>query len=259
MRSAFLTLIGLGVLIWLAAPGTWAYTREECIGCHREGSEKSTLHIPIEGFRSSAHGSETECQDCHTGVLDDDHFDQKGSGKVDCSECHEQENRHGQKGEEGRRRPECYSCHTRHRMLAKDYPASSIHPRQLKQTCNPCHPEESGKTGFLSWLPSVRILSHKKGDFSKDYGEGNCTGCHQGLGAHGEEGPINEEGCQVCHMDDQGRSALYGYVHAKADIKKQPLTFISAMLYLALILFVLWMGFIACLVRAAGVRKEGRI
>lgn len=251
-----MTLIFMALLILVMSPGAGAYSTEDCIRCHKEGSEQATLQISIADFRASAHGSETTCQDCHTGILDDGHFKNKGSGEVDCNECHDQENRHGQKRTKGLNRPACYSCHTRHKILTKDNAASSVHPKQLKTTCKGCHPAETGKVGYLSWLPSVRIISHKKADFSKDYDEHNCLGCHQGQAAHGEEGPINEEGCQICHMDGRGRGALFGYMHARADIRRQPLTFAAAMIYLASILFVISRGLKASIVRAARKRKE---
>ncbi len=165
----------LGLLIFVTSYNTWAYTPEDCIKCHKEGSTGSTLHISIKEFNVSIHGREITCKDCHVGVEDEDHETMKGSGAVDCGECHEQGNRHGlqSKSED---RPQCYSCHTKHGIFEKDEEVSSVHPGQLKETCKGCHPVECGQTDYLSWLPSIQIASHKKQDFSRVYEKGNCLG-----------------------------------------------------------------------------------
>ena len=125
----------LVVLIFTAAQAGFAYTPQECISCHKTGSAESKLQISIDEYNASIHGEEeTTCQDCHSLVEDDKHQTTPGAGAVDCGSCHEQENRHGWKSTTGTR-PQCYSCHTRHGILAKDDPRSSVHPRRLKQTC----------------------------------------------------------------------------------------------------------------------------
>lgn len=79
------------VLIFFAAGDVWAYTAEECIECHNEGSEDSSLHISVKDFEMSAHGPGVQCQDCHTNVRDDAHTSEEGSGAVpgeSCKGCH---------------------------------------------------------------------------------------------------------------------------------------------------------------------------
>jgi len=232
----------LCVLMSLASYNIWAYTPEDCIKCHREGSPGSALHVSLSEFKDSIHGRTIMCQDCHTGVIDENHERVKGSGSVDCSQCHDQENRHGLKSER-KCRPQCYSCHTKHSILEKDNKLSTVNPKQLKETCKACHPAECGETTYLSWFPSIQVASHSKQDFSRAYEKDNCLGCHQGMAAHGEEEPLNNQDCQICHLPLKGRAPLWGYIHPKADYKKQPSMFAAAIVYQLVILVLLWGGF----------------
>jgi hypothetical protein len=233
--GVFFYLLGLLFLtvpqVWSAASETAvSYTDEDCIGCHRQDSEESSLHITVEQYEASVHGQEVTCMECHTRVVDDQHQTLKGSGAVDCSECHEQENRHGQ-GATPQDRPRCHDCHTRHNMLGKDDPASSVHAENLPETCAACHAAESGQTGYFAWLPSIQIASHNKADFAAAYEKGNCIGCHQGKGVHGEDETIDDQDCYKCHRSAEAEGALWGYMHPKADWNLQPATFASASLY----------------------------
>lgn len=206
------------------------YTSDDCIECHRTGSEESGLQIFVEEYEASVHGPEITCLDCHTGVVDDQHQSTKGSGAVDCSACHEQENRHGLNGPE-EQRPHCYDCHTRHHMLSKTDPASAVHPDHLAVTCAGCHPAASGETDFFSWFPSFQIASHNKGDFATAYNKDNCLGCHQGAAVHGESVPINDQDCYKCHFSPDAAGAMWGNMHPKPDLKTQPAVFAAASIY----------------------------
>jgi hypothetical protein len=223
-------------------PGTVeAYVPENCIKCHGEKSEKSSLQIPLEAFKASVHSKELSCQDCHTGVIDDSHQTIIGSGAVDCTQCHDQENRHGLQRRDNR--PKCYSCHTRHRILRRVDKASSVNPKQLRYTCKICHPAECGQTDYLSFLPSLKLSSHKKQDFAGDYSVLNCIGCHQGMAAHGGDEIISKQSCHKCHLSRQGSSLLMGYMHPKADRLKQSGIFAAAIIYQVAVVIVLVGGF----------------
>ena len=221
------SLIGL---IFAAAQAAFAYTTQECIDCHRTGSTESKLQISIDEFNTSIHAEEAGCQECHTLVEDEDHTTTPGSGAVDCSGCHEQENRHG-KGSNSGTRPQCYSCHTRHGMLAKDDPRSTVHSNRLKETCRSCHPQESGQTDYFSWLPSLQVASHSKQDFSQEYSRTNCLGCHQGKAFHGDQETMNDQTCFTCHVTLDGQNKLLGYIHSKADARRQPGVMAAATIY----------------------------
>ena len=207
-----------------------AYTSEDCIECHRTGSEESELHMSVKEFEASIHGGEVTCLECHTGVVDEEHQDIEGSGAVDCSACHEQENRHGLGGPDNER-PQCHDCHTRHGMLTETDPASTVHPDQLPTTCAGCHAAASGETSYFSWFPAFQIASHNKADFAASYDNDNCLGCHQGAAAHGETEPINEQDCHLCHLSPEADGAMWGVMHPVADKKSQPAVFAAASIY----------------------------
>jgi hypothetical protein len=249
----------LFVLIFTAAQAAFAYTIQECIDCHQTGSTDSELQLSIDEFNASVHGEEEEettCQDCHTLVEDESHETDLGAGAVDCSGCHEQENSHGRGSKTGTA-PQCYSCHTRHGMLAKDDPLSSVHSQRLKETCRSCHTRECGETDYLSWLPSLQIASHSKQDFSLSYSRDNCLGCHQGKAFHGEHEPTNDQTCFTCHVTLDGQNKLLGYIHSKADARRQPGVMAAATIY-QVIMGVLVLGGFAFFIRKLSTSPKRR-
>ena len=230
-RTLLLAVMFTWAMAGHAGAAAGAYTPDDCIECHRLDSEESTLLISVEDYGMSAHGMEgITCMDCHTDVVDDEHQTTEGSGAVDCSECHEQENRHGGDSAE-EERPQCHDCHTRHDMLTKTDPASSVHPDRLPATCGGCHPAEAGRNGYFSWFPAFQVASHNKADSGTAYTDGNCLGCHQGAGAHGESEPINDQNCHRCHGDPDAAGALWGYMHPQANKATQPTVFAAASIY----------------------------
>ena len=245
-------------LILLFGQSTVAYAPGDCAKCHKKGSSESRLQIPLETYNLSVHAGKITCQDCHNGVLDDAHKTAKGSGSVDCGQCHEQENRHGTGAGSGSP-PGCYSCHTRHGILPKDHTRSSVHPQNLKQTCGACHPAAAGDAGFLPWLPSVQIRTHGKQDLSCAYDEGDCLGCHQGRGAHGEERPISERDCYKCHLPSTGHLPLWGRVHPVPEAKQRVWSRFAGAVYTGAALVLFLGGLTFCVRRfshRSGKRRE---
>ena len=234
-----LILFSLMVLVISHTPQRgMAYENDQCVACHGLQSTKSRLRIDVEAFKRSVHMDNAECVDCHRQITDDNHSHHAGSGAVDCGECHDQENRHG-RGAMEKNRPDCHDCHTRHSIAGKDDPSSSIHPDHLVDTCAQCHPAESGRLDALSWLPSIKIATHPKADMGGYYTEDNCVGCHQGQAAHGEKAKISEATCERCHMTDEGRNPMFGFIHSQADVVRQPGVFAAALLYLVGIVLLL--------------------
>ena len=228
-------LSGMCFLVMFFRMHALAYSSEECIRCHGQGTQDSSLQIAIDDFENSVHGSALSCVDCHTDINDESHMMLSGSNAVSCLECHEQENRHGLSGTM-ELRPKCYSCHTKHRIKGKTDSASSIHPKALHKTCAVCHPGECGQYDYLSWFVSLQVIFHGKADLSGKHERDNCVGCHQGSAAHGEKGPIDSQNCYTCH------DSLWGSFHPKADPKDRPASFAAALLYQVLALFLLWGG-----------------
>jgi hypothetical protein len=256
MSSITITILLIGQVAASETQADPAYTNEDCIACHRTGNKEGVLNIAIDEFNASVHAEEADCQDCHTLVEDESHQTTAGSGAVDCSGCHEQEIRHG-KGSNSGTRPQCYSCHTRHAILAKDDPRSTVHAKRLKETCRSCHPRESGQTDYFSWLPSLHIASHSKQDFSQEYERTNCLGCHQGMGAHGNPEIINDQTCYTCHVSLDGQNLLLGYIHSKADSRRQPGVMAAASIYQVFLGVVIFGGF-AFFIRKLSTRPKRR-
>lgn len=219
-----------------------AYQPEDCRTCHSSDSTTSRLHISIAEFRASTHGEAVTCLDCHSAIEDEEHMTTPGCGKVDCSRCHDQQNRHGWSGK-NENRPQCYYCHTTHAILGKESENSSIHPARLVETCRSCHPVACGQADALSFLPSVRVASHNKQDFSQAYRADNCIGCHQGAAAHGERELLDDQTCSFCHQPLGSHAALAGYTHVNARAAKQPVSFIAGIVYAAMLALLAWRGF----------------
>lgn len=89
-------LPGLFLLAGIFAPATASqdaegYTEDDCMECHRTGSEESSLHISLENYELSVHGGAVTCLECHTGITDEAHMEGDGVDPVDCNGCHEME------------------------------------------------------------------------------------------------------------------------------------------------------------------------
>ncbi|MCP4750415.1 MAG: hypothetical protein GY866_05955 [Proteobacteria bacterium] len=237
-----LLLIVSGVPALAVDKGAEVYGMADCKECHGRESNKSILKIDVGGFESSVHASDLECADCHEGVTSDEHIGQAGSGAVNCILCHEKTNRHGGTMA-GEFRPQCHQCHSRHGIYMKTDPASSVHRKRIAKTCLRCHPEESGRMTYLSWLPSIRIESHNKQDPGTYYGSDDCLGCHQGRAAHGETEILVQAKCSGCHTTPDGKNALWGTMHPKADPDTQPGVYAVAIMYQMGIVLLLWGGF----------------
>ena len=219
-----------------------AYEMSACVDCHREGSQKSVLHIRVEAYENSVHGNEITCTDCHTNIVDEGHMALNNSERVDCNTCHEQENRHGLSASGVKTRPDCYSCHTRHAIFPSKNPASSVNEKNLTHTCGTCHSAETGHGGWLEWLPTVQIRTHGKQDFGCDFDESDCLGCHQGQGAHGEKGLLNDRNCWKCHASTQKGSGVVGRIHAVYTEQTKTFHVVSAVIYGVVCVLMGWGG-----------------
>ncbi|MCF8095473.1 MAG: hypothetical protein K9J79_08965 [Desulfobacteraceae bacterium] len=242
-------LFGIWLLLafFVASPAA-AYTQKDCIACHGNEGSMSRLVIPAEKFRESVHADLT-CMGCHTRIIDESHQTGSGAAGVDCSGCHGIENFHGAQSHKDR--PECDDCHGRHSIKPPGDPESGVNADRLDQTCRKCHPSESGQNDFLSWLPSLKISSHKKQDMSRDYSGKNCIGCHQAKAVHGGDEQISKDNCGMCHKD----GALMGSIHPEADPRTQPGVFAAGIIY-QIVLAVLVLGGIAYFIRLFSARSK---
>ena len=230
----------VGMFVSLGICNATPYEDLDCIECHDlDGS--SPLTMDVTAYQTSVHAAGFSCRDCHRGVESKAHQQTPGAGRVDCLDCHQKKNRHGG-SIAGNSKAQCVDCHSRHRIYQKGHPASTVHADRIAETCRSCHPEESGELTYLSWLPSLRIESHNKQDPGTHYSLDNCLGCHQGQGAHGEERRLTDATCSDCHMDEEGKSTLLGYMHTRADFEKQPGVFAVGFIYQFSLIFLVWGG-----------------
>ena len=211
------------VIICLFPCGLFAYEMDDCISCHGNNTDAGVPQISVEDYLSSIHGIMMQCTGCHS-YIEEGHEAGDVAGKVNCGNCHSQKNLHGASSGKDHK-PECYSCHTKHKILPESAEDSSINKTQLKITCKKCHPAQWGEKGYLKWFTSLRVKSHKKQDFSMDFDETNCVGCHQGMAVHGKNEKISVAECSGCHMKDN-KNAMMGNFHA-ADNSGALITCIS--------------------------------
>lgn len=251
MKRFFPFSLTLLAFFLVLSPARGALTGKDCLTCHAPGSSKSSLHVPLEAWEASVHGKTVSCQECHSGVTDATHESVQGSGAVSCTGCHDTVNRHGGGKGQGNR-VQCQACHTRHGILPPEAHASSVNPRNLRTTCGRCHPREAGDTGCLAWFLQLQVRSHGKQDPAWSTGRDHCLGCHQGKGAHGEEGPIHPDPCHRCHAPEQ--RPLMGAIHPTPE--KTGGLLLSAFLYAAGLVFLLWGG-LRFTVRRFSARKDG--
>jgi hypothetical protein len=230
------------ICVCLLAGTAAAYDSAECIACHGQKEGASKLTMDLAAFEASVHNGQAECGDCHSQVVDESHTRTIGAGAADCSGCHDTVNAHGTSGP-AEARPDCAACHSRHGILAAADPGSTVNPANLATTCGRCHEAQTGRPDYLSFLPSVQISSHPKQDFGGSYSRADCIGCHQGQAVHGEKKIIADTGqCYRCHIKPDGKSALMGVMHARADLARQPGTWVAGVIYQLFMLALLGFG-----------------
>ena len=210
MNTFGFKIYSLFILLLLFPCGLFGYEMEDCISCHSDNPGEGIPQVSARDYLSSIHGSMMPCTECHS-YIEEGHEDGGVTEKVNCNNCHFQENLHGASSGRGHR-PECYSCHTKHRILPEFVESSSINKSQLKNTCAKCHPAKWDEQGFLRWFTSIRIKSHGKEDFSRNFDETNCAGCHQGTAVHGKDEKISDDECSRCHLKDN-KNAMMGRFH----------------------------------------------
>lgn len=216
----------------------FAYEMSDCISCHSDNPESGIPQISIAEFKASIHGSMMTCAECHP-YIEEGHEAGDVDEKVNCNMCHQQENMHGASAD-AESRPECYTCHTKHSILPSQFEKSTVNRAHLEETCSECHEAQYGKTGYMKGFTSFRIRSHKKEDFSREFNETNCTGCHQNMAIHGTAEKISNDDCAKCHMKDN-KNAMMGRFHATANsgLSINGLSIITQILLLAVLILVI--------------------
>jgi cytochrome b subunit of formate dehydrogenase len=109
------------------------------------------------------------CTNCHLahGTVRLDGSPNRLKTPEECHECHQaayqtyRSSFHGKATQLGLdAAATCSDCHTPHRMLSKDNPKSSVHPANLRATCEKCHGEVTAS--FLQFKPHVNPADPKE-------------------------------------------------------------------------------------------------
>lgn len=225
------------IFVWFMPCGIFAYEMNDCISCHGNSRNKDIPQISVTEYSSSIHGATMACTECHP-YIQEGHEAGGVKEKVNCNMCHQQANLHGASATV-ESRPECYSCHTKHNILPAGMDNSSINRAHLEVTCSGCHEAQYGKSDYMKGFTPIRIRSHKKQDFSREFNEVNCTGCHQGMAIHGTDEKVSDDDCAKCHMKDN-KNAMMGRFHpvSNSGLPNYSLSIITQILILVILILV---------------------
>jgi hypothetical protein len=176
------------------------------------------LFFPVQVLGDTPVYTQEDCMECHT---------KSDESVLQISLKNHEASVHGQA-------VTCLECHTG--IIDEEH----MDGEEIDSVdCKECHEMETGKIDLFSIFSSSQITTHKKANFQNIYEIDNCLGCHQGIGAHGEKAPINDQDCYKCH-DPNIKNPMWGYIHP--ETKEQKLTIVLAHISLALVILVLLFG-----------------
>ncbi len=231
---------------------TSSYSDEECLFCHgkpeisqilSDGRTRSLYVDPEEWSRDIHHAGKVLCVGCHINANPYLHF-REGFIDVDCARCHPEEAEEYEKNvhltfaapSPGKELPLCFHCHTKHHVLRHDDSSSSVHEKNIGDTCGSCHAEVMIKSLFKG-RSLGKISGHRKGDLSEEFDMKVCINCHYDDSAHGAK-RVFKDFCSRCHDVSSTASLVMGPTHLDS-LRFTWLNLINSGL---LIVFVLGMG-----------------
>lgn len=236
MKRIGLIIFSALLICCLASPDARAMQEQsqDCLSCHKPGSTGSKLAIDHQALAASVHGGQLDCLECHPGAEDPAHRLIKEPRPVNCLACHqEQAEGHGSKGDPVR----CWQCHGKHAIFSAENQLSFLHASNLAATCGKCHQEQALMQGFGANLLSFRLRGHGKADLAAGHQLANCLACHQGKAAHGENQPINQAHCYLCHNSQGAGNWVMGSLHGSSSaMERRPLLAFGNALYLLIII-----------------------
>ncbi|MDH5705637.1 MAG: hypothetical protein OEZ45_06420 [Candidatus Aminicenantes bacterium] len=236
---------------------TPSYSDEECLFCHgkpeisqilSDGRTRSLYVDPEEWSQDIHHAGKVLCVGCHTNANPYLHF-REGFIDVDCARCHPEEAEEYQKNvhltfaapSPGKELPLCFHCHTKHHVLRHDDPSSSVHEKNIGDTCGSCHAEVMVKSIFKG-SSMGKISGHRKGDLSEKFDMRVCINCHYDDSAHGVK-RVFKDFCSRCHDVSSMASLVMGPTH----LDSQRITWLNSIDSGLVIVLVLGVGlFIIC-------------
>ncbi len=213
--------------VQLSFSQSYAYSDQECLSCHgkpniaqimSDGRVRSLFVDPEKWSQDIHHKGRLLCVDCHTLANPYLHF-REGAIDVDCARCHPEEAEEYQKNihlafaapSPGKELPLCFHCHTKHNVLRHDNPSSSIHEKNIGETCGSCHAEVMVK-GVLKGSSLGKISGHRKGDIAEKFDMNVCISCHYEDSAHGVKRVVKDF-CSRCHDVRSTANVIMGPTH----------------------------------------------
>lgn len=230
-KFVFIFFIFLILTFNLTTSQNYIYTDQECLDCHGKpdfsqitsnGKMRSIFVDPGEWSQDIHHKSKMVCVDCHTNANPYLHF-REGFFDVDCSRCHPEEAEEYQKNIHfeykpisiDKELPLCYDCHTKHYILRHDDPSSSIHEKNVGETCGRCHTEVMVE-GVLKGASLGKISGHRKGDLAERFDMMVCINCHYDDAAHGAK-RVYKDFCYRCHDVRSKAGFMMGPTHIDSE------------------------------------------
>ncbi len=216
-------------LLFLYIHNTFAespsFSDQDCLECHGKpnlsqilsnGTTRSLYVNPEEWSEDVHHISQMTCLDCHVNANPYLHF-REGYIDVNCESCHRAETEEFRRNvhfeyaplSSERELPHCYHCHTRHYVLKLDNPQSSVHEKNIEDTCGTCHAEVMVRS-LLSGSSLGKISGHRKGDISERFDMKVCIHCHNP--AHSSAGTAKDF-CVRCHDVNKKANIIMGPTH----------------------------------------------
>jgi hypothetical protein len=251
--------IAFTVFLFLSIPHAFAdsspFSDQDCLDCHgkpnlsqimSDGTTRSLYVNPEEWAQDVHKTSQMVCVDCHVNANPYLHF-REGYIDVDCESCHRAETEEYQRNihfeyaplSAGRELPRCYHCHTRHHILRLDNPLSSVHEKNIADTCGTCHAEVM-VSSLLKGSSLGKISGHRKGDISERFDMKVCIHCHHP--AHSSTG-VAKDFCRRCHDDSKKANLIMGPTHLSSQ-KWMQLNYMGGGLAVFLLLsFVVFVGY----------------
>lgn len=177
---------------WVGASAARAEDVEDpegCLECHAAGATKEGApkgkRVDPAAWAGSVHAK--SCVQCHQDMESFPH-EKKQADPVNCAECHEdavkkfEATPHAKLPKEGARKgPTCATCHAPHAVISAKDEKSTVHKKNLPQTCGQCHDGQNadGAQRIAKTVADYRKSVHGVEVLEKgNYKAPGCTDCH---------------------------------------------------------------------------------
>jgi cytochrome b subunit of formate dehydrogenase len=224
----------LAILVPAAAASAAEGEPGSCLACHATDARAECAAPPSARLDAAlwlASPHKDSCLGCHP---DRERVPHEGkAARVDCAQCHDEaaakfaKSVHGEvlaKSPAAADAPTCASCHGTHAILPPGDARSSVHKRNLPDTCGRCHGKETprGGRGVGATVGDYRTSVHGVAVLQKgNLKAASCSDCHAAHELRPRRDPKSAifkmnipDGCGRCHPAER---AAYGKgSHARA-------------------------------------------